>query len=42
MNFIKQIERIKKMHNLITSEKTGTPSVFQRNYASAEVSCIMR
>ncbi len=28
MNFIKQIERIKKIHRLIYSEKTGTPSVF--------------
>jgi hypothetical protein len=30
MNFIKQIERIKKMHHLISSEKTGTPIVFAR------------
>jgi hypothetical protein len=30
MNFIKQIERIKKIHLLISSEKTGTPSVFAR------------
>lgn len=30
MNFIKQIERIKKVHQLIASEKTGTPSVFAR------------
>ncbi|RXM48350.1 hypothetical protein [Flavobacterium sp. YO12] len=30
MNFIKQIERIKKIHRLICSEKTGTPSVFAR------------
>ena len=28
MNFIKQIERIKKMHELIRSEKTGTPEDF--------------
>lgn len=28
MNFIKQIERIKQMHKLISSEKTGNPSVF--------------
>ena len=30
MNFVKQIERIKKMHKLINSEKTGTPVVFAR------------
>ncbi|TPG44499.1 hypothetical protein [Flavobacterium pectinovorum] len=30
MNFIKQIERIKKIHKLIISEKTGTPSVFAK------------
>jgi len=30
MNFVKQIERIKKMHKLICSEKTGTPVVFAR------------
>ena len=30
MNFIKQIERIKRMHILISSEKTGTPLVFAR------------
>lgn len=30
MNFIKQIERIRRMHKLICSEKTGTPSVFAR------------
>ena len=30
MNFIKQIERIKKIHQLISSEKTGTPIVFAR------------
>lgn len=28
MNFIKQIERIKKMHLLIRTEKTGSPEVF--------------
>lgn len=28
MNFIKQIERIKKMHELIRTEKTGTPDNF--------------
>lgn len=28
MNFIKQIERIKKIHKLISSEKTGTPCSF--------------
>lgn len=28
MNFIKQIERIKKMHELIRSEKTGKPDDF--------------
>jgi predicted transcriptional regulator len=28
MNFIKQIERIKKVHNLISMEKTGTPYAF--------------
>ncbi|KAF2515880.1 hypothetical protein EYY60_01800 [Flavobacterium zhairuonense] len=30
MNFIKQIERIKKIHRLIATEKTGTPSVFAK------------
>jgi hypothetical protein len=30
MNFIKQIERIKKIHRLISTEKTGTPIVFAR------------
>jgi hypothetical protein len=30
MNFVKQIERIKRMHKLISSEKTGTPVVFAR------------
>jgi len=30
MNFIKQIERIKRIHNLISSEKTGAPVVFAR------------
>lgn len=30
MNFIKQIERIKSIHTLISSEKTGNPSVFAR------------
>ena len=30
MNFIKQIERIKKMHQLIGAEKTGTPDNFAR------------
>ncbi|KQO34277.1 hypothetical protein ASF10_00720 [Flavobacterium sp. Leaf82] len=30
MNFIKQIERIKKIHRLISSEKTGTPVVFAK------------
>jgi len=30
MNFIKQIERIKRMHILISSEKTGTPFVFAK------------
>ncbi|SNR24508.1 hypothetical protein [Flavobacterium sp. ov086] len=30
MNFIKQIERIKRIHKLISSEKTGTPSVFAK------------
>ncbi|MFZ0597214.1 MAG: hypothetical protein WAM46_09550 [Flavobacterium sp.] len=30
MNFIKQIERIKKMHKLICAEKTGTPTAFSR------------
>jgi hypothetical protein len=30
MNFIKQIERIKRIHKLITSEKTGTPIVFAK------------
>ncbi|MFH7016327.1 hypothetical protein [Flavobacterium sp. FlaQc-47] len=30
MNFIKQIERIKKMHKLICAEKTGTPTAFAR------------
>lgn len=28
MNFITQIERIKKMHELIQTEKTGNPSEF--------------
>lgn len=28
MNFIKQIERIKKIHLLIRTEKTGCPDVF--------------
>ncbi len=28
MNFIKQIERIKKIHQLISDEKTGTPAFF--------------
>jgi hypothetical protein len=28
MNFIKQIERLKKMHELISIERTGTPDVF--------------
>lgn len=28
MDFIKQIERIKKIHYLISSEKTGSPCVF--------------
>lgn len=30
MNFVKQIERIKRMHKLISSEKTGAPIVFAR------------
>ncbi|SHL65279.1 hypothetical protein SAMN05444484_102113 [Flavobacterium chilense] len=30
MNFIKQIERLRKMHKLICGEKTGTPNVFAR------------
>ncbi|OXG01559.1 hypothetical protein BC749_10492 [Flavobacterium araucananum] len=30
MNFIKQIERIKRIHKLISSEQTGTPSMFAR------------
>ncbi|MNF80724.1 hypothetical protein D3C85_855360 [compost metagenome] len=30
MNFVKQIERIKRIHKLISSEKTGTPLVFAR------------
>ncbi|CAC9973716.1 hypothetical protein FLAPXU55_01404 [Flavobacterium panici] len=30
MFFIKQIERIKRMHKLIIAEKTGTPSVFAK------------
>ncbi len=30
MNFIKQIERIKKMHLLISTEKTGSPDAFAR------------
>ncbi|WP_337968055.1 hypothetical protein [uncultured Flavobacterium sp.] len=30
MNFIKQIERIKRIHKLISSEKTGTPNAFAR------------
>lgn len=28
MNFIKQMERIKKIHLLIRTEKTGSPDVF--------------
>ena len=28
MNFIKQIERIRKLHELISIEKTGTPFAF--------------
>lgn len=28
MNFIKQMERIKKIHYLIRTEKTGSPDVF--------------
>lgn len=30
MNFIKQIDRIKKMHKLISSEMTGAPEVFAK------------
>ncbi|QOG03000.1 hypothetical protein [Flavobacterium sp. MDT1-60] len=30
MNFVKQIERIKRIHKLISSEKTGTPVVFAK------------
>ena len=30
MNFIKQIERIKKTHLLIRTEKTGSPAVFAK------------
>ncbi|MFH6955975.1 hypothetical protein ACHRV1_01105 [Flavobacterium aquidurense] len=30
MNFIKQMERIKRIHTLISSEKTGTPTVFAK------------
>lgn len=30
MNFIKQIERLKIIHKLIYSEKTGTPSAFAK------------
>jgi transcriptional antiterminator len=30
MNFIKQIERIKKIHLLIQIEKTGTPDAFAK------------
>ena len=30
MNFIKQIERIKKMHLLISTEKTGSPNDFAK------------
>lgn len=30
MNFIKQMERIKKMHILIQTEKTGSPAVFAK------------
>lgn len=30
MNFVKQIERVKKMHKLISSEKTGAPAVFAK------------
>ena len=30
MNFIKQMERIKKMHLLIRSEKTGSPDAFAK------------
>lgn len=30
MNFIKQIERIKKIHKLISTEKTGAPHVLAK------------
>jgi hypothetical protein len=30
MNFIRQIERIKKMHKLICGEKTGSPLTFAK------------
>ena len=30
MHFIRQIERIKRIHKLISSEKTGTPLVFAK------------
>jgi transcriptional antiterminator len=30
MNFIKQMDRIKKMHLLILNEKTGNPDVFAK------------
>ena len=30
MNFIKQLERIKKMHLLISKEKTGVPDDFAK------------
>ena len=30
MNFIKQIDRIKKIHFLICTEKTGNPDVFAK------------
>ena len=30
MNFIKQIERLKRIHRLISSGKTGAPSVFAK------------
>ena len=30
MNFIKQMERIKKIHHLIRTEKTGNPGIFKR------------
>ncbi|WP_276379072.1 hypothetical protein [Flavobacterium sp. H4147] len=30
MNFIRQIERIKKMHKLISGEKTGSPLTFAK------------